>query len=112
MFGKKIYKVDTPPYDDYQATSEWANENGYVIEDKGEYYEVVEKPVPSGESMAVQARFLRDKKLADTDFYLMQDYPITPRNLTLVMEYRKALRDIPKSSGFPTSIVWPKLEFV
>ena len=40
MIGTKIYK----PIDEekYSKVAEWCNENNATIEDKGEYYEVVE----------------------------------------------------------------------
>lgn len=40
MIGKKIFKQDID-WDDYSTTAEWCNGNNAIIEDKGEYYEVV-----------------------------------------------------------------------
>lgn len=39
MIGKKVYKSDLTKY---AETAAWCNENNATIEDKGEYYEVVE----------------------------------------------------------------------
>lgn len=39
MIGKKVYKSDLT---EYAETAAWCNENNATIEDKGEYYEVVE----------------------------------------------------------------------
>lgn len=35
----------------------------------------------------------RNKLLAETDIYLISDYPITPDNLIKIKEYRQLLRD-------------------
>ena len=35
----------------------------------------------------------RDELLKATDKYILPDYPISESNLTLIKEYRKALRD-------------------
>ncbi|MDY6148969.1 MAG: hypothetical protein SPI35_08145 [Porphyromonas sp.] len=46
MIGTKFDK----PVEDlqaYSAAAEWCNTNGAIIEDKGEYYEVVEIPKPT-----------------------------------------------------------------
>lgn len=50
MIGKKIYKVSLDDMD-YFKTAQWCNENGAYIEDKGDYYEVVEIPAPSLEEV-------------------------------------------------------------
>lgn len=44
--GKKIQKQDID-WEEYAQTAEWCNENHATIEDKGEYYEVMELPKPS-----------------------------------------------------------------
>lgn len=41
MIGKKIYKNNLDS-NDYAQTAKWCNANNAHIEDKGEYYEVVE----------------------------------------------------------------------
>lgn len=58
------------------------------------------------EALANQVRAERDKRLAATDFYMLQDAPPAPVG---VKEYRKALRDITEQDGFPESVVWPEL---
>lgn len=45
---------------------------------------------------AVRKEFLKNKRnliLAETDKYLLSDFPITPEQLIIVKEYRQALRD-------------------
>lgn len=46
MIGKKFYKNDLDA-EEYSKTAEWCNSNNATIEDKGEYYEVVEIPGPT-----------------------------------------------------------------
>lgn len=60
------------------------------------------------EQLASEARATRDRLLAESDFYLMQDYPIMERTLAEVKEYRKKLRDITEQEGFPSDITWPE----
>lgn len=58
---------------------------------------------------AEQARQKRDRLIADTDFLLCADYPISAEDLEAVKAYRQALRDVPQQKGFPTEIEWPVL---
>ena len=43
----------------------------------------------------------RDRRIAATDFLLMQDYPIKEDQRTAVQAYRQALRDLPAQDGAP-----------
>lgn len=49
MIGTKFYKpLETQEQlDSYSQTAEWCNSNNATIEDKSEYYEVVEIPAPT-----------------------------------------------------------------
>lgn len=58
---------------------------------------------------AEQARQKRDRLIADTDYLLCADYPISAEDLEAVKAYRQALRDVPQQEGFPTEIEWPVL---
>lgn len=46
MIGTKFYK-DNYDLDDYSQAAEWCNNNNATIEDKGDYYVIVEIPAPS-----------------------------------------------------------------
>ncbi len=59
------------------------------------------------EEMAEEAREKRDKLLAESDYLLMADYPISSEALVALKTYRQALRDVPEQSGFPKTIEWP-----
>ena len=65
----------------------------------------------SEEAKAERIRKERDRRIAETDYLLAADYPIS------VKAYRQALRDIPQQEGFPWSgeiddpaIPWPVLD--
>lgn len=62
MIGTKIDKP-IADYDAYTELSAWCNENGAMIEDKGDYYECVEMPAPSKEEKlaALDAQYDADK---------------------------------------------------
>jgi len=49
MIGDKLYKNNKDDMEQYTETAQWCNANNAHIEDKGEYYEVVENPAPSKE---------------------------------------------------------------
>lgn len=60
------------------------------------------------EDRAKAAREKRDRLLAETDFLLMPDYPISEEALAALKAYRQALRDVPEQAGFPNTIEWPE----
>ena len=62
---------------------------------------------PTDEELARRVRDERDRKLEETDWYMMSDYPADPETLEAVKVYRKALRDISEQSGFPRNVEWP-----
>ena len=68
--------------------------------------------VPTDEELADSIRRERDEKLEETDFFVMPDYPSDPKDLEEVKNYRQALRDITKQSGFPKEVTWPELPSV
>ena len=56
------------------------------------------------------ASIIRSKRnllLAETDYLLMPDYPISKEYSEKVKEYRQQLRDITKQENFPTHVVFP-----
>lgn len=62
---------------------------------------------PTDEELARQVRADRNRKLEETDWYMMPDYPADPETLELIKSYRQALRDITLQSGFPRDVKWP-----
>ncbi len=108
MLNTKIYKPIDDKLDEYSALADWCNQNNAMIVDKGEFYEAVPVPAPTTEELAKQVRATRDALLAETDYLVMPDYPISADELGAVKHYRQALRDIPTQDGFPTTVEYPK----
>ena len=52
-------------------------------------------------------RSKRNSLLAETDYLLMNDYPIRDEYLARIKKYRQELRDVTKQENFPTSVVFP-----
>lgn len=80
----------------------------------GKLYEKGKEPVKPQEEVEAEAfaalRAERDKRLADTDYLIMPDYPIAKADLKAVKAYRQALRDLPAQEGAPwidATIPWP-----
>lgn len=94
MIGKKFDKKN---YDlnEYSAVAEWCNANNATIEDKGEYYEVVEIPAPTQEELnAVEIERIK-AELAATDYKCLKyvDGALSESEYAEVKAYRQALRD-------------------
>ena len=60
-------------------------------------------------------RVERNKRLAETDYFVTSDYPLPEDRRTAVLAYRKALRDLPSQEGAPWDgaehVPWPVLGF-
>ena len=54
--------------------------------------------------LAEKARTERNRLLTECDWTVLPDVPVSQP----WMDYRQALRDLPKQSGFPESIEWPE----
>lgn len=81
---------------------------GYFTVEEWQAAHPAPEPEPlSKEELAVQVRMERNAKIAETDYLLMPDYPISYTKLEEVKVYRKALRDITAQAGFPQNVVWP-----
>lgn len=60
------------------------------------------------EDFARAVRAERNRRLAETDYLAMPDYPLAPERKEAVLLYRQALRDVTAQEGFPRSPVWPE----
>lgn len=85
----------------------WANANGAHVELTNSGYILKKNHEPTLDELASQVRTERDRRIAETDWYMMPDYPTDPETLELVKSYRKALRDITLQSDFPRDVEWP-----
>lgn len=78
---------------------------------EGDGFRIVKDSEPTTEELyeelATKVRAERDRRIAETDWYMMPDYPADPETLEVVKSYRKALRDITLQSGFPRDVEWP-----
>lgn len=59
--------------------------------------------------LATEIRSKRNSLLAETDYLLMPDYPISKEYLEQVKKYRQQLRDITKQDEFPKDVTFPEL---
>lgn len=97
MIGTKFYKpLETQEkLDEYSAAAEWCNSTQKAtIEDKGEYYEVVEIPAPTQEELnAVEIERLK-AELSATDYKCLKyvDGALTDEEYAEVKAYRAELR--------------------
>lgn len=99
----QIFEGEYPP-----EAAVWCNTRGDCsIQQVDGKYQIVENPPVSIGVLAENVRSERDRRLAETDWYMMPDYPADPETLEVVKNYRKALRDITLQSGFPRDVEWP-----
>lgn len=92
--------------------AQWCNDNNAYIDEIEPQngvrrFQIVAVPEPTDDELASQVRTDRDRRIAETDWYMMPDYPADPDTLEVVKNYRKALRDITLQSGFPIDFKWP-----
>lgn len=52
-------------------------------------------------------RLKRDQLLAQTDYTMLADFPITGAKLAEMRAYRQALRDLPATAADPADVAWP-----
>lgn len=104
----QIFEGEYPP-----EAAFWCNDCGdrYIKEIEPQNgvlrFQIVAVPEPTDDNLASQVRAERNMKIAETDYYMMPDYPADPETLEVVKNYRKALRDITLQSGFPRDVEWP-----
>ena len=105
--GSRLPNDSPSTFSKYAELANWCNSNKAMIVDRGDYYEAVPVPEPTNEELARNVRAIRDAKLAETDYLVVPDQPISEENLAEVKVYRQALRDITEQAGFPKEVVWP-----
>lgn len=99
----QIFEGEYPP-----EAAVWCNSRGDCsIQQVDGKYKIVENPPVPLEILAENARSERDRRIAETDYYMMSDYPSDPNNIEKMKAYRQALRDITKQEGFPSKFTWP-----
>lgn len=93
MIGTKFYKCN---YDlnAYSSAAEWCNNNNATIEDKGEYYEVVEVAPPTQKELnAIEVERLK-AELSATDYKCLKyvDGALSNEEYAEIKAYRASLR--------------------
>lgn len=84
----------------------WKNANGgnlISVSLGGGKYRLEEQTVPekTTEELAQEKRAERDNLLAQTDKYMLPDFPITDEEREQYKAYRQYLRDLPEQAEFP-----------
>ena len=74
----------------------------------GNFEELAAPKFPEKE-LVVQIRTERNRRLAETDWCMMPDYPSDPNDTEEIKAYRQALRDVTEQTGFPKDVIWPNL---
>lgn len=92
----------------YRSMVEWANANQKLIVKDGKNFTITDPPEPTSDELAKRARERRDILLAETDYLLLPDSPVSEETLEEVKAYRQALRDLPEQAGFPQNISFPE----
>lgn len=88
------------------AFANWNNANGgnlISVSLGGGQYRLEEQIVPekTTEELAQEKRAERDNLLAQTDKYMLSDFPITDEKREQYKAYRQYLRDLPTAWSFP-----------
>lgn len=82
---------------------------GEAYNDMG-WVEVGDAPAgPAVSSVADLAWNQAKKMLADSDWSMLPDVPMTSGTKAAWIEYRQALREVRLQPGFPNDINWPKI---
>lgn len=89
------------------AFANWNNANGgnliSVSLGGGQYrLEEYKEPEKTTEELAQEKRTERDNLLAQTDKYMLPDFPITDEKREQYKAYRQYLRDVPAQPDFPS----------
>lgn len=69
---------------------------------------MIERPAPSDEVLAAQARDQRDRLLSESDWVVTKSIETGSPVPAAWKAYRQALRDITQQAGFPREIQWPE----
>ena len=99
MGGVPIEGTGTPywlPEDEYGTAPRYMDSLGPLPEGA-----VLTAPAKSTEQLWEDLRLERDNRLAQCDYLIMPDYPITEEKRAQVEAYRQALRDLPAQDGAP-----------
>ncbi len=83
------------------------DEQGYWRQQWLVVEQTVEEKVETDKRKAAEVRFMRNRKLTDTDWTQLDDTPLDNVAKSAWANYRQALRDVPEQDGFPFNVNWP-----
>ena len=87
------------PGDTHETPGRKVYEPGPLPE--GAMLEKPAKPAPTVEELFTTLRAERDKRIEETDYMAMPDYPLTDAKRKKLLAYRQALRDLPGQKDAP-----------
>lgn len=73
------------------------------------WFIVGEIPKPTREELEATVSDTAKKLLAESDWTMLPDVPMTKGEKQQWFEYRKALREIHLQVGYPENVVWPAI---
>ena len=102
----KLLEDDRPSFDaETQVVID-----GSIEERDGSYYQtfsVIDRPAEAIENdlnnKKANVRAQRNARLAETDWAILPDSPLSAEDKTVYQNYRNALRDVPAQDGFPAN---------
>ena len=94
---------------EYDRDTEACTATGWEINEEGTaYVRQYEITALDEDIVAETMRTKRDALLAESDIYVLADYPHEDGELAAWVTYRQALRDVTEQEGFPYEIEWPE----
>ena len=89
----------------YAETALWCNRNKAVLqeiesEENHRRFKILPVPDPTEEEKKDSLRAIRNQYLADTDKYMIADFPITNEERERYKDYRQYLRDYTQTAGW------------
>ena len=109
MLGTKFYKNELETQeqlDAYSAAAKWCNENNAIIDDKGEYYEVVEIVVTLNEAKErkiTELKMIRDAKELEPVQYIDHLYDFDTKSFDRINAAIIALDQTHGTIGWTTA---------
>lgn len=101
----------------YADLAVYCNQNGLIVEDKGDYLEAVKPPEKPVEEKEAEVRAERDRRIDairwrveryQTQLAIGVETSDTETKYKKILKYIQALRDITLQENFPEYIEWPK----
>lgn len=110
------YSLHTGEIIETEAVAEWIGETdkvppAYDNQVEGCFFKagawVLVASAPDVVKLAEEARALRNSLIAQSDWTVLADAPLSAAQKTAWAAYRQSLRDVTAQAGFPVDVVWP-----